>query len=270
MTANQIALRNTYIQQEIAENQLAETERHNQAVEDIQNEGNRLKQLEIDNYNTWKERDTQITKEYNDNYLKYLNRTEDNKQYWEAWHWDIEQRKVSNDKLFKDETIRIQDMMAQNESEKNRIQEEWNHLVGSQRWEEIGLSREDLALRSKAIEYENAWRHESNEIARNKYVAEMDRSWAQLNWEREQLNLQQSLNWKIANLQTGIREKELEFQFNKFYESELPLSKSQKFSNYITPFIGRNGLPGVVSSVGPVISGLAGPAPIRAFNALFK
>lgn len=105
MTSNQVQAQLGYINAQ-------ETNRHNIRTEELGDEENRLKQLQISNEDWYKHESTRIQEKYNDAYMAYLNASLEWKSFYEGQLADIEAEKLAMEEEYKTRISSVEEQKA--------------------------------------------------------------------------------------------------------------------------------------------------------------
>lgn len=202
MTANQIA----YASEQ-------ETERHNQVMEDLSKEANRIKAQDVSNNDQYHQQSLRIQDDYNRNYLALQKAQGDERLRIQNDLAMLEREKVQLDSWYKQEQVVL-------EASKQDLQQKT--IAEDRRWHGISeeLTREQNAMRQKQIEYEHTEFYEHQTL-----------EWAEQSRKILEMNVQRDLKQEELTL----RRQELLYDMNRYNDTEKPLKESQTWRNYVEP-----------------------------------
>jgi hypothetical protein len=249
MTANQIAAESNRIQKEVADRQQTEINRHNTAMEDLEQQKVATAQEANDIQRFWNDFQIQWKKDYEAKWREWELSQGDERLRLQDELQNLDKFKAETDATYKDRLASNQEYLASLEKRRLDLDAEFKQFQESAKWAELGLTEKDQAIRRKQLEYDYSLRHEYNLIQSNFNTAQMDYKWASMNWEREQFNRRLAQDYSIAMNTYDLRAQELDLNYQRL-SLDQKNSAAQRFNLITSGLFGKSGIiPGTMYSI---------------------
>lgn len=268
MTANQIAYQANLIQQENYAAQRAETERHNKEIERIEDDKNAIQSTLGAMADQRAKEELQFKKDVQAKLQERSIANEERRTEIDQELADIKYLEETRLRWYNDETVKLSQRDQELTKEKLDLQRDFQEFQKSAKWNELGLTEQQIAIQNKNVEYQHWDRVESNAVARDSYVSQRNLDWVEFMWNKQYQQQYLANARNVAEWNYSISQRDLQLKQEQ-WETQRKYYNAQTFNYIVTPFVGRNGLVSGAMEGIKLFNGFVTPA-AKAAKLLFK